>query len=296
MATVFHIGATIIGPDFNDFLEFVGASETVDVAKEVDADLLVEVSGRLCYQAWKPYDGTEKTNPNVMKIREGNDTYIKNIIKSGHGSVFEHVQFTFALMGVSRVLTHELVRHRAGMAYSQASLRYIRLQEFDLILPDEEGITSHARQLMLEGRDYLRGLIAALNRELIETSENKTFTHKKKMTSWIRRIAPIGISTNIIFTANARAMRHIIMQRTSRHAEIEIREAFGQVATACAHNAPNLFIDMQSNACGEYTFPWYKVECNDCGHVELDITPDDFCIQCESKVVEITLSEQRGKM
>ena len=295
MVDVFHIGGTTLGPDFQSFLNYVGAP---DQEGEVTAfpDLLVEVAGRLCYASWKPYDGTEKTNPNVTKVRQGNEQYIVNIIKSGHGSVFEHVNFTFALMGVSRVLTHELVRHRAGCAYSQASMRYIRLQEFDLVLPEEEGITNHAMDLMRQGRDYLRDLVGSLNRELIETSPNKSFAHKKKMTSWIRRIAPIGISTNIIFTANARAMRHIIMARTSRHAELEIREAIGKVAVSCAHYAPNLFCDMVSNAHGEFTFPWYKVYCKDCEHETLDITPEKVCLECESENVVIVATEQRGKI
>jgi len=172
MVDVFHIGGTTLGPDFQSFLNFVGAPEQEG---EVTAfpDMLVEVAGRLCYASWKPYDGTEKTNPNVTKVRQGNEQYIVNIIKSGHGSVFEHVNFTFALMGVSRVLTHELVRHRAGCAYSQASMRYIRLQEFDLVLPEEEGITNHAMDLMRQGRDYLRDLVGSLNRELIETTRSR---------------------------------------------------------------------------------------------------------------------------
>src|SRR5438874_2744402 len=89
-----------------------------------DAQNLAEFAGRLCYRSWEP-----GLNPNVTKIRKDQSVYLENILRSAHGSVLEHVNFSFVLHNVSRVLTHELVRHRAGVAVSQESLRFVRLDE-----------------------------------------------------------------------------------------------------------------------------------------------------------------------
>jgi thymidylate synthase ThyX len=90
--------------------------------------------------------------------------------------------------------------------------------------------------------DSIRCAIGKLNKMLLESTDD--FAVKKQLTSYIRRIAPLGLSTNIIFTANARALRHIIAQRTSPHAEIEIRRVFREVAVMAAIECPNIFQDM----------------------------------------------------
>ncbi|KKK63349.1 hypothetical protein LCGC14_2995190, partial [marine sediment metagenome] len=74
-------------------------------------------------------------NRNLTRVREGNQPHIKNILDSGHGSVLEHASATFAFRNVSRVFTHEIVRHRAGWAFSQESLRYVRADELGYWLP-----------------------------------------------------------------------------------------------------------------------------------------------------------------
>ncbi|KKM77595.1 hypothetical protein LCGC14_1368350, partial [marine sediment metagenome] len=135
MANVYLLASTRLTSDFADFLTDLGHKEWAG-EDETDADLLAETAGRLCYRSWAPYEeGDENLNPNVEKIRHGNKKYLANILSSGHGSVLEHINFTFLLRGVSRVLTHELVRHRAGMAYSQESLRYCRLEKLQIVLP-----------------------------------------------------------------------------------------------------------------------------------------------------------------
>src|SRR6202167_2111978 len=85
-------------------------------------ELIVEFGGRACYRSWEP-----GLNPNVSRVRTDPRVYLENILSSAHGSVLEHANYTFALRNVSRVATHEIVRHRAGAAYSQESLRYVRL-------------------------------------------------------------------------------------------------------------------------------------------------------------------------
>ena len=89
-----------------------------------DSELLTEVAGRTCYESF----GTG-LNPNITRVRNDSEEYFKNVLEKGDGSIFEHSTVTFALLWVSRVLTHELVRHRVGTAYSQESLRYVRIKE-----------------------------------------------------------------------------------------------------------------------------------------------------------------------
>ena len=90
---------------------------------------IVELAGRRCYLAFQP----GKLNPNVQRIREDIADYCENILKSGHGSVLEHVNFTFAIENVSRVFTGEMNRHRAGMAISEGSMRFIRYTDIPIV-------------------------------------------------------------------------------------------------------------------------------------------------------------------
>src|SRR5829696_3961759 len=88
-----------------------------------DGERLAEFAGRLCYMSQK--------NPASRATRE----YLENIKKQGHGSVLEHANYSVLVEGVSRSLTHELVRHRAGMAYSQLSQRYVDESEASFVVP-----------------------------------------------------------------------------------------------------------------------------------------------------------------
>ena len=110
---VFLVGETrIIEQGLQDYLEHVGATKWKTDAPS-DSEKLAEVMGRLCYRSFEP-----GMNPNVTRVREGNATYLSNIINVGHGSVVEHPVLNFIFSDVSRVVTHELVRHRAGTAMS----------------------------------------------------------------------------------------------------------------------------------------------------------------------------------
>jgi thymidylate synthase (FAD) len=84
----------------------------------------------MCYRSWEP-----GLNPNVSRVRTDSAQYLGNVVRSQHGSVLEHANFTFVLHNVSRVLTHELIRHRAGSAFSQESLRYVRLVRHPVLVP-----------------------------------------------------------------------------------------------------------------------------------------------------------------
>jgi thymidylate synthase (FAD) len=236
------------------YLQSVGGATWLEGRRTqelVDAELLVEFSGRACYRSWAP-----GLNPNVSKIRADSHDYLTNLIASGHGSVLEHVSWTFAFRNVSRVFTHELVRHRAGSAFSQESLRYVRVADVGFRVPPaleplRERVVSMVEQL----EEFQLDAAAALGID----EEGVPFDLKKEITSALRRLAPIGLSTDVIWTANARTLRHVVEMRTAPSAEEELRSVFGEVAEIMLREAPTLFEDFARQPDGSWVPAHHKV-------------------------------------
>ena len=198
-------------------------------------EMLVEFGGRACYRSWEP-----GLNPNVTRVRTDRMEYFSNILRSAHGSVLEHANYSFALRNVSRVFTHELVRHRAGSAFSQESLRYVRLTEIGFRVPPA---LEPVRDQVISIVEQLEEFQVSAADELGIDEEGLPFHVKKEITSALRRLAPIGLSTDIMWTANARTLRHVIEMRTAEGAEEELRLVFDQIARVMQAEAPGLFQD-----------------------------------------------------
>jgi thymidylate synthase (FAD) len=198
-------------------------------------EMLVEFGGRACYRSWEP-----GLNPNVTRVRTDRDEYFANILRSAHGSVLEHANYSFALRNVSRVFTHELVRHRAGSAFSQESLRYVRLTDIGFRVPPA---LEPVRDQVISIVEQLEEFQVSAANELGIDAEGVPFHVKKEVTSALRRLAPIGLSIDIVWTANARTLRHVIEMRTAEGAEEELRSVFDQVARIMQAEAPGLFQD-----------------------------------------------------
>jgi thymidylate synthase (FAD) len=214
-------------------------------------ELLVEFGGRACYRSWEP-----GLNPNVSKVRTDQREYFANILRSAHGSVLEHANYSFALRNCSRVLTHELVRHRAGSAFSQESLRYVRLSDIGFrVAPALEPV----REKVLAIVEQLEEFQVSAAQELGIDDEGVPFHVKKEVTSALRRLAPIGLSTDIVWTANARTLRHVIEMRTAPGAEEELRLLFNVVAQIMQREAPGLFQDFSRAEDGSWAPEFHKV-------------------------------------
>jgi thymidylate synthase (FAD) len=208
------------------------------------AELLVEFGGRTCYRSWEP-----GLNPNVTRVRADQREYFANILSSAHGSVLEHANYSFALRHVSRVFTHELIRHRAGSAFSQESLRYVRLTEIGFRVPPAlEPLREQVVSIVEQLEEFQRTAAVELGVE----DDGVPFHVKKEVTSALRRLAPEGLSTDIIWTANARTLRHVIEMRTAPGAEEELRIVFGKVAETMVREAPGLFQDFAQDADGAW--------------------------------------------
>lgn len=224
-----------------------------DVPAARDALDLVEAAGRICYRSWEP-----GLNPNVSRIRTDQTAYLHNVLASAHGSVLEHASFSFVLHDVSRVLTHELVRHRAGVAVSQESLRYVRLESLPFWFPewarDDPELMERATAVLTQLEEF-QGWLAD-HFELDTPGTN--FSEKKHKTSFMRRFAPEGLATGLLWTANVRTLRHVIEMRTAPGAEEEIRLVFGDIARLMAVEAPALFGDFEETD-GSFVPRWRKV-------------------------------------
>ncbi|MGH2880536.1 MAG: FAD-dependent thymidylate synthase [Solirubrobacteraceae bacterium] len=215
------------------------------------AELLVEFAGRLCYRSWEP-----GLNPNVTRVRSDRGEYFANILASGHGSVLEHASWTFVLHEVSRAFTHELVRHRVGCALSQESLRYVRLVDIGFRVPPA---LQPLRERVLSVVEQLEDLQISAANALGVDGEDVPFAIKKEITSALRRLAPIGLSTDVVWTANARTLRHVIELRTDPGAEEEMRLVFDRVAQIARAQAPEIFQDFTRTDDGAWIPAFRKV-------------------------------------
>ena len=222
---------------------------------ETDADILTEFAGKSCYMSF-----STQLNLNLTRVGgRPNFTYIQEgIIANKHGSVLEHSTATFFLTNISRVVSHELVRHRAGTAFSQSSGRYVRSNVVDMYLPgaiaDNPEAVEIFRRAMAQMEDNLEDLVEVVNYEAITD-----FNLKKQLTSAFRRILGNGQANHLVMTANHRAWRHIIEMRTSRHAEEEMREVMSDVARQLKARFPTIYADMTENEYGEWVFDHSKV-------------------------------------
>ena len=238
---VFLVGETkIIEDGLQQYLNHIGVPDWVSDAPS-DAEKLIEVNGRLCYKSFAP-----GLNRNVTKIREGNKPYMENILSSGHGSVLEHSWVNFIFADVSRVFTHELVRHRIGVAISQESLRYVRLDDLGQWLPTVIRENPEATNMFKKTFKHLEKLQLQLAELFGLDNPSLPFSVKKKITSAMRRIAPIGLATVIGWSADIRALRWVIQMRTDESAEEEIRFVFSKVAEIVISRYPNVFGDFEA--------------------------------------------------
>lgn len=252
---VFLIAETSLVEDGIDALkEALGIPDwTTDAASP--AEWLTEFAGKSCYMS---FDLSLNQNLTAVNTKT-NEEYIENsIIGNHHGSVLEHSTVTLFLKDVSRVVTHELVRHRVGTAYSQTSGRYVRVGEIDYYVPECIAENPAALSVFHEAF-YMQERASQQLAKIFDLDNMRNFDKKKRITSAIRRIIGNGQATNIVVTGNHRSWRHMIAMRTSPGAEEEIRVVFGFIAQWFADRYPSIYADMREEEKGVFTFEHEKV-------------------------------------
>ena len=219
-----------------EYLTSVGAPAWETDAGVSGAEELIEVLGRMCYRSFAP-----GLNPNVTKIREGNADYLANVSAHKHGSLFENATDTYILFDVSRVVTHQLVRHRAGTAWAQESGHYVRVEGIKSWLPPAIAAVPEAAALYKATMERLEQV--QLEMASLLGIDGLPFSEKKRATTAMRRLVPDGIATAIAMTGNHRAWRWTIQLRTARDNDEEIRLVMADVFRQQAERYPNLYAD-----------------------------------------------------
>ncbi|HEY4102121.1 MAG TPA: FAD-dependent thymidylate synthase [Gemmatimonadales bacterium] len=200
-----------------------------------DGERLSEFAGRLCYMSQR--------NPANRSTAD----YLSNILKQGHGSVFEHAVFVVLIEGVSRSLTHELVRHRAGFGYSQLSQRYVDESDAAFVVPpaiqgDEAAEAEWLRQMEAAQASY----VAAVERLMERYHWVESKVHRRKMArEAARSVLPNGVETKIVVSGNIRAWRTMLELRLGEGAEREIRRLAARVLAVLRGEAPRFFADFE---------------------------------------------------
>lgn len=204
-----------------------------------DAERLCAAAARSCYS---PDPASEL----ILEVEEGKaGSFIDKVVAMGHHSVIEHASYTFSLEGVSRSLTHQLVRHRIA-SYSQQSQRYVSLLEPDYVVPDTIASDPEARRVF-------------------EKAMESAWEAYQKLSTTVpvedaRYVLPNACSTNIVVTMNARELWHFFTLRTCRRAQTEIRTAAELMLKEVRAVSPSLFRDA-GPACLRGRCPEGKMSC-----------------------------------
>src|SRR5687767_9084786 len=203
------------------------------LGESTDGERLAEFAGRLCYMSQR--------NPAGRNTRD----YLENIKKQGHGSVLEHANYSLLVEGVSRSLTHELVRHRAGFAYSQLSQRYVDESNASFVVPPavigDEALEQRWREQIEGAQKTYVSMVEQLMERYGWVSDR---VHRRKMSrEAARAVLPNATETKIVVTGNARAWRTMLELRASEGAELEIRRYAVATLRLLQDEAPGFFSD-----------------------------------------------------
>jgi thymidylate synthase (FAD) len=208
-----------------------------------DSSRLCKMAGQVCYSSFGP---RRTTNENAA-------AYFERLTSAGHGSVLEHATFSFLLYGISRSVTHELVRHRAGVGFSQISQRYVSGAVLRFVERPEYQGDEELHRLFEERADKAAAEYEAMADRLLGRQEvgNSMLSadHKtdarKKVQQTARSLLPNETEAPMVFTGNVRALRHIIEMRADAHAESEIRNLAVRIFLCLRQADPILFGDYQ---------------------------------------------------
>ena len=196
-----------------------------------NAIALIYASCRQCYSEEFAADIFSDTKADLKK----QEAFVKKVAASGHLSPLEHVKFSFAVQGVSRALTHQLVRHRLA-SYSQQSQRYVKEKDFDYIIPPSIARNSAAKiefeKLMSAIQQSYNKLLGLLGQDnLSEESANQD----------ARFCLPQAAETKIVVTMNCRELLHFFQHRCCERAQWEIRSLAEKMLQICREKLPAIF-------------------------------------------------------
>lgn len=206
---------------------------------------LIAKSAKLCYSAVGVEEIAEKLT------EQSTQSFLEMLTSLSHASPLEHVSFSFGVEGVSRVLTHQLVRHRLA-SYSQQSQRYVVLENFEYIIPPSIEAIPEAKDLFQETMEKDRQAYIKLVDTLMEGHTKKYMEEglsleqaqrkaEKRSIEDARYVFPNACETKIVVTMNARTLLHFFSIRTCQRAQWEIRQLAIEMLKLTKEAAPTLF-------------------------------------------------------
>ena len=195
---------------------------------------VVYAACRQCYSsgfAAEMFSGSVGGKPGL----DEKERFIRKIVKSGHESPLEHVSMTFAVRGISRSCSLQLVRHRIA-SYSQQSQRYVGMKDFGYVTPSTIGEDKELRNLFVEAMEDIQ---KKYNR-IVEALEAKGITGESARQD-ARFILPEASETKIVITMNARELLHFFSQRCCARAQWEIRRMANRMLDIARKALPSIF-------------------------------------------------------
>ncbi len=223
-----------------------------DPTRLPDSSQLCKTAGQTCYMSF----GVKRTK------NEDAAAYFERLTSAGHGSVLEHANFSFLLYGISRSVTHELVRHRAGVGFSQVSQRFVAGSVLRFVERPEYQGDEVLHRLFEERVDRAASEYGGMADRLLERQEDgasmlsadyKTDA-RKKVQQTARSVLPNETEAPMVFTGNVRALRHIVEMRADAHAESEIRNLAVRIFLCLVTADPILFGDYRIGRLPDGTF------------------------------------------
>ena len=216
-----------------------------------DPERLIAAAAKLCYSESDAASIFEDLTPEAV------ERFLRRLTDMGHASPVEHANFTFSVEGVSRSLTHQLVRHRHA-SYSQKSQRYVTEGGFDYIVPPEIEKISEAKDRFIAAMDCAEHYYHNLVKDLMDDGRTEKEAYEDA-----RYVLPNACETKIVVTMNVRELLHFFNVRCCNRAQWEIRELATEMLRQCIEVAPILFKNAGPN-CVSGPCPEGKMTCGKC--------------------------------
>ncbi|MDH5810877.1 MAG: FAD-dependent thymidylate synthase [Candidatus Methanomethylicaceae archaeon] len=206
-----------------------------------DPERVVAASARQCYSKFSATRALrDLTDADIQRL-------LKKVIESGHHSVLEHASFTFAIEGISRACSHQLVRHRIA-SYSQQSQRYVKLDEIDFIIPESINRDDKLRSEFYEALELCKTCYKKLLEEGVPAED-------------ARYVLPQATPTKIVVTMNARSLMNFFELRCCLSAQWEIRRLAEEMLSLVKQVAPHIFENAGPFCVTRKVCPEKKYEC-----------------------------------
>ena len=216
------------------------------IAHTPNPEAVVASAAKLCYSKV----GVDEIQKNLTE--DGIEKFVSMLSTIGHHSPLEHCTFTFAVEGISRACSHQLVRHRIA-SYSQQSQRYVKLDKFDYIIPTAIENNEFAKDIFLNAMEQdqkaYNGIVEELMNEYIASSGYTLASIPKSEYNRLEKLAiedaryvfPNACETKIVFTMNVRTLMNFFTHRCCDRAQWEIRDLANEMLIQVKEIAPTLF-------------------------------------------------------